>query len=62
MVVLRSLALMRDISPDYLNRFMSYVDALLCLEQVDREAPATPKAKPDAARAKAATSRRARPR
>jgi hypothetical protein len=34
-VALRSLALMRDISPDYLNRFMSYVDTLLCLDQGD---------------------------
>ena len=33
MLVLRSLALMRDISPDYLNRFMSYVDTLLWLDQ-----------------------------
>ena len=33
MLVLRSLALMRDISPDYLNRFMSYADALLCLDR-----------------------------
>lgn len=32
-LVLRSLELMRDISPDYLNRFMSHVDALLCLDQ-----------------------------
>lgn len=32
MLVLRSLTLMRDISPDYLNRFMSYVDTLLCLD------------------------------
>ena len=32
-VALRSLALMRDTSPDYLNRFMSYVDTLLCLDQ-----------------------------
>ena len=36
MLVLRSLALMREISPDYLNRFMSYVDALLCLDQSDQ--------------------------
>ncbi|MEO7106857.1 MAG: DUF2894 domain-containing protein [Rhodoferax sp.] len=35
-VALRSLALMRDTSPDYLNRFMSYVDTLMCLEQGDR--------------------------
>ena len=33
MLVLRSLELMRDISPDYLNRFMSYADTLLCLDQ-----------------------------
>ena len=50
-VVLRSLALMRDTSPDYLNRFMSYVDTLLCLEQADK--PALPAAKPPRA-AKAA--------
>lgn len=31
MLVLRSLALMRDISPEYLNRFISYADTLLCL-------------------------------
>ncbi|PIT81761.1 DUF2894 domain-containing protein [Limnohabitans sp. 15K] len=33
MLVLRSLGLMRDISPDYLNRFMAHVDTLLCLEE-----------------------------
>ena len=32
-LVLRSLALLREISPDYLRRFMSYADALLWLEQ-----------------------------
>ncbi|MBS1228840.1 MAG: hypothetical protein H6R17_2117 [Proteobacteria bacterium] len=32
-LVLGSLALMRDISPDYLERFMSYVDTLLWLDQ-----------------------------
>jgi Protein of unknown function (DUF2894) len=37
MLVLRSLAVMRDTSPDYLNRFMSYVDTLLCLDQADRK-------------------------
>ena len=36
-VALRSLALMRELSPDYLNRFISYVDTLLCLEQCERE-------------------------
>lgn len=40
MLVLRSLALMRDISPDYLNRFMSYVDTLLCLDQGGKVKPA----------------------
>lgn len=35
-LVLDSLALMRDISPDYLNRFMCYADALLCLEQSEQ--------------------------
>ncbi len=61
-VVLHSLALMRDISPDYLNRFMSYVDTLLCLDQVDRQAPATAKAKPAAAKAKPVKSRSVRAR
>lgn len=37
MLVLRSLALMREISPDYLNRFMSYADTLLCLDQGEKE-------------------------
>jgi len=37
MLVLRSLASMRDISPDYLNRFMSYADTLLCLDQCEKE-------------------------
>lgn len=41
MLVLRSLGLMRDLSPDYLNRFMGYVDTLLFLE-----APQTVKATP----------------
>lgn len=33
MLVLRSLGLMRDVSPPYLNRFMAHVETLLCLEQ-----------------------------
>jgi hypothetical protein len=32
-LVHRSLTLMRDLSPEYLNRFMSYVDTLLWLDQ-----------------------------
>jgi hypothetical protein len=49
MLVLRSLQLMQDISPDFLNRFMSYADALLYLDQYERPAP-TP-AKPRRVRA-----------
>ena len=33
MLVLRSLALMRELSPDYLRRFLSHVDSLLWLDQ-----------------------------
>ena len=36
MLVLRSLGLMRDISPDYLNRFMGHVDTLLCLDEAHK--------------------------
>ena len=36
-LVHRSLTLMRDLSPEYLNRFISYVDALLWLEQAHRK-------------------------
>ena len=43
MLVLRSLALMRDISPDYLNRFMSYADTLLSLDQGEKEKLGNPK-------------------
>jgi hypothetical protein len=42
MLVLRSLALMREISPDYLNRFMSYADTLLCLDQHEQAKYALP--------------------
>jgi hypothetical protein len=43
MLVLRSLALMRDLSPDYLARFMSYADTLLCLDQCEKDKPVTTK-------------------
>jgi len=33
LLVLRSLELMRDVAPDYLNRFLSYVDTLLWLDE-----------------------------
>jgi Protein of unknown function (DUF2894) len=38
MLVLRSLGLMRDASPDYLNRFITYVDTLLSLEGAGKAA------------------------
>lgn len=50
MLALRSLTLMRDISPDYLNRFLSYAETLLCLDQCEKEKPDKP-AKAQAARA-----------
>jgi len=34
-LVHRSLLLMRDLSPEYLNRFMTYVDTLLWVDQVN---------------------------
>lgn len=47
MLVLRSLALMRALSPDYLNRFISYADTLIRLEQADQAKPVQkPKPKP----------------
>jgi hypothetical protein len=43
MLVLRSLGLMRQASPDYLNRFMTYVDTLLSLEAAGSGKPAASK-------------------
>jgi hypothetical protein len=43
MLVLRSLALMREISPDYLSRFISYVDTLVHLEQSVKSKAVIPK-------------------
>lgn len=40
MLVLRTLGLMRDLSPDYLRRFMTHADTLLWLEQVRPKEPA----------------------
>jgi hypothetical protein len=39
MLVLRSLALMRGISSDYLNRFVSYADTLLYLDECTKAQP-----------------------
>ncbi len=59
MLVLRSLALMRDISPDYLNRLTAYVDTLLSLDQWDRQNQATAKKATDTASGKRIRSRSA---
>lgn len=40
-LVLRSLQVMRDIGPDYLHGFMSYIDALIWLEHAAPSKPAT---------------------
>ena len=42
-LVLRSLKLMRDISPEYLEQFTSYIDALLWLEQAGSGGSSTQK-------------------
>ena len=51
MLVVRALGLMRDISPDYLNRFMAQVDTLLCLEDAEK-ARLAPRKTPAATRTK----------
>ena len=48
MLVLRTLGLMRELSPDYLRRFMAHADTLLWLDQ------ASARLKPPAVKAKAA--------
>lgn len=42
-LVLQSLQLMRDTAPDYLNRFMTYADALLWLDQASSGSKPTKK-------------------
>jgi hypothetical protein len=54
MLVLRSLALMRELSPHYLRRFMAHADALLWIEQ------ASARLKPPAAKPKAVRSAKAK--
>jgi hypothetical protein len=46
MLVLRSLALMQEISPDYLSRMVSYVDTLLSLDPGEKEVPVKRKKTP----------------
>ena len=57
-LVLRSLALMRDISPDYLNQLTSYVDTLLCLDQCVQEKPGNIKKTAEADHSKKVKGRR----
>lgn len=45
MLVLRALGLMRDLSPDYLNRFMTHLDTLLCLEDAEKARLLAPKSR-----------------
>ena len=56
MLVLRSLAMMQEISPEYLNRMVSYVDTLLALDPGEKEVPVKRK---KALPAKAATPTKA---
>jgi len=48
MLVLRSLAMMQDISPDYLSRMVSYVDTLLSLDPGEKDVPVKRKKAPPA--------------
>ena len=59
-LVLRSLSVMRDISPDYLNRFMSYADALLWLDQADSKPVAKSAADDESGKKRKASRARAR--
>lgn len=45
-LVLRSLALMRELSPDYLQRFLAQLDTLMWLEDLGQRAVAAKPAKP----------------
>lgn len=46
-LVHRAITLMRDASPDYLNRLMSYVDTLSWIEQANVSAPPPAAARPE---------------
>jgi len=58
MLVMRSLSTMRDVSPDYLSRFVSYVDTLLWLEQAGKKNESVAEKAPSP-KAKTKTKRRA---
>jgi hypothetical protein len=59
LLALQSLKLMRDLSPGYLKRFVSYVDALLWLDQADNAGKPAPKS---AAKGEKDKKRKAAPR
>lgn len=59
LLALQSLKLMRDVSPGYLKRFVSYVDALLWLDQADNAGKPAPKS---AAKGEKDRKRKAAPR
>lgn len=46
-LVHRAITLMRDASPDYLNRLMSYIDTLSWIDQANVSAPAPTAARPE---------------
>ncbi|MGJ7490615.1 DUF2894 domain-containing protein [Variovorax sp. ZT4R33] len=46
-LVHRAITLMRDASPDYLNRLMAYVDTLSWIEQANASAPPPTAARPE---------------
>ena len=46
MLVLRALGQMRELSPDYLSRFINYVDTLRCLDEAGKGKPAHPTKSP----------------
>lgn len=46
-LVHRAITLMRDASPDYLNRLMSYIDTLSWIEQANASAPPPAAARPE---------------
>ena len=50
-LVHRAITLMRDVSPDYLNRLMSYVDTLSWIEQANASAPPPATARPEGRKA-----------
>lgn len=57
-LVLRSLQVMRDIAPDYLQGFMSYVDTLIWLEHADPTKPAAGRSSVGERENRARTARR----